>query len=417
MNLDFVPPEVLEGIILAVKYIYKGAAIWLPAAFFMSLFYAWLRYKRAKYWQKEGSVLLEVKLPREITKSPLAMEVVLGAFYQGGGEGTWIDRIWKGQTRSWFSLEVASIGGNVRFFIWTKPKFRNVIESQIYSQYPGVEIYEAEDYTKSVYYDPEKNNIWACEFKLAKADPWPIKTYVDYGLERDPKEEFKIDPMTPLIEFLGSVTAGQNIWLQIIIRMHKKRRLVEVFGEKEDSWKDEQKKAVDEIMEKLKIKREEGGFPRIPTKGESEVIAALERSVSKIPFDCGIRAVYVTDKDNYNPANIAGITGCLRQFNSENLNGFKPAGWFTIFDYPWDEWWNSKEKLKPRVLEEYKFRRFFFSPLKNKKIWGKNIYSKPFVLNAEELATIYHFPGEVASTPTLEKIPSLKSKAPSNLPV
>jgi hypothetical protein len=64
-------------------------------------------------------------------------------------------------------------------------------------------------------------------------------------------------------------------------------------------------------------------------------------------------------------------------------------------------------------LTEYKLRRYFYSPWKGKKFHG----SKPFVLNAEELATIYHFPGSVSSTPTLEKIPSLKSKAPANLPI
>jgi len=411
MVFGFIPPEIWNGLLLAFKYAYLAMPVWLPAAFLVALFNAWLYYQQSKFWQKEGSVLLEIKLPREIMKSPLAMEVVLGAFSQGGGEGTWIDRIWKGQTRSWFSLEMASIGGNIRFFIWTKPKHRNVIEAQIYSQYPGIEIYEAEDYTKPFYYNPERNNIWACEFGLTKPDPYPIKTYIDYGLDKDPKEEFKIDPMTPMIEFLGSITAGHNVWIQILIRAHKKRRLFDVFGEKEDAWKDEAKKEIDNIIEKFRPKeKDKPGRPG--TKGETEIITALERSVSKTPFDCGIRAVYIADKDKFNPANAGGIAGSLKQYGSLDLNGFKPTGWFTIFDYPWQEWGNAKEKLKPRVLEEYKLRRFFYSPWK-----GRKFYGKPFVLNAEELATIYHFPGSVASTPTFEKIPSLKSKAPSNLPI
>ena len=417
MNFDFIPPEIWSAFLTAWRYIYMLMPIWLPIIFLVLLFNSWLRYKRTQFWQKEGSVLLEIKLPREINKSPLAMEIVLGAFHQPGGEGTWIDRIWKGQTRSWFSLEVVSLGGKVRFFIWTKPKHQNVIESNLYSQYPGIEIYEAEDYTKPFYYNPEKNDIWACEFKLTKADPYPIKTYVDYGLDKDPKEEFKIDPMTAMIEFLGSVTEGHNVWIQILIRAHKKRRVFEIFHEKEDSWVVEAKEAKDKIIKELKDAKEEGGFPRIPSKGEADVIAALERSVSKIPFDVGIRAIYVADKDKYNPANQGGVLGSLKQYGSENLNGFRHTGWFTIFDYPWHEWFNVKEKLKPKVLEEYKLRRYFYSPLKGKTNWGENIYSKPFILNAEELATIYHFPGSVSSTPTFERVPSKKSQAPSNLPI
>ena len=40
-----------------------------------------------------------------------------------------------------------------------------------------------------------------------------------------------------------------------------------------------------------------------------------------------------------------------------------------------------------------------------------------FILNLEELATLYHFPGEVAATPTLPRIDSTKSSSPSNLPI
>lgn len=418
MIFGFVSPEIWDVLVLSFKYVYLGMPIWLPTVFLMSLFNAWVYWRRNKFWQKEGSVLLEIKMPKEINKSPLAMEVVLGALHQPSGEGTWIDRIWKGQTRSWFSLEIISIGGKVRFFIWTKPKHRNIVESQIYSQYPGVEIYETEDYIRSFNYNPEENDLWACEFALTEPDPYPIKTYVDYGLDKDPKEEFKIDPMTPLLEFMGSITEGHNVFIQILIRAHKKRRILDIFGEKEDSWKDEAKKEIEGIIEKLKVTKEASGYPRIPTKGEADRIAALERSVSKFAFDVGIRGIYLADKDKYTSANAGGgIGGSFKQYNSLNLNGFKTVGWFTIFDYPWHEWFNVKEKLKPKVLEEYKLRRYFYSPLKNKTNWGKNIYSKPFVLNTEELATIFHFPGLVAATPTFERVPSKKSEAPSNLPI
>ncbi len=413
MYFGFIPPEVWKGFILAFKYVYTWSPVWLPVVFIISGFRAWINYRRQKFWQKEGSVLLEIKLPKEITKSPLAMETVLGAFHQGGGESTWIDRIWKGKTRARFSLEIASFGGNVKFFIWTQLKHKDNIKAQIYSQYPEVEIYEVEDYTKLFYYNPNKNNLWASEFALTKPDPYPIKTYIDYGLDKNPKEELKIDPITPMIEFLGSITEGHTVWFQIIIRAHKKRRLFDIFGTKEDSWEDDAERERKKIMEKLKVAKEEGSFPRIPSKGEAEKIAALERSISKFPFDCGIRAIYIADKDKFNPSNIGGILGSVKQYSSLNLNGFKPAGWMNDFDYPWDEWFNRKNKIRPRVLEEFKLRRYFYSPWKCKKFHG----SKSFVLNVEELATIYHFPGSVASTPTFERIPSIKAKAPSNLPV
>lgn len=408
--LDFIPPDVLDGLVKAFKYIYWATPVWLPIVFLFTLFNAWVYYRRSAYFGSLGSVLLEIKLPKEIFKSPAAMEIVLQTLFQGGGETTWIDRVWLGKKRDWFSLEIVSTGGKVSFYIWTRPKYKNVIESQIYSQYPGVEVYEVEDYTLPFFYQPGQNDIWGCGFQLTAPDPYPIKTYIDYGLEKDPKEEFKIDPMTATIEFLGSITSGQNIWIQILVRAHKKRRVLDLFDEKEDAWKDEAKSQIKTIIEGLKI--EGSTFGRIPTKGESEKIAALERSVTKLPFDCGIRAIYFAEKDKFNSANIGGITGSFKQYGSLDLNGFKPSGWMTIFDYPWQEWFGAKEKLKPILLDEYKLRRFFHSPY-----LGKNFYHPIFVLNVEELATIFHFVGSVASTPTFERVASKKSEAPANLPI
>ena len=407
----FFDSEIWGYLFTALKYAYRLMPLWLPLLLLYLLFNAWIYYKRTKYWSSLGYKLLEIKLPREILKSPVAMEIVLGTFSQGGGEGTWIDRIWHGKTRDWFSLEIVSREGEVHFYIWTRPKYKKVIETQIYSQYPGVEIYEVPDYTLPFYYDKEKIEIWGADFILTRPDPYPIKTYVDYGLDKDPKEEFKIDPMTPLVEFLGSITQGQHIWVQIMVRAHKKRRVWDLFDEKEDAWVEEAKTEKEKILAKLKSDKD-AGFPRIPTKVEGDTIAALERSVTKLPFDCGIRAVYIADKDKFNASNIGGITGAWKQYGSANLNGFKPAGWMTIFDYPWQEWGGKKDALKPVLLEEYKLRNYFHSTN-----MGSDFYSKPFVLNVEELATIFHFPGSVLATPTFTRLPSKKSNAPANLPI
>jgi hypothetical protein len=413
------PPELIgdssitQNLTLAIHYVFATAFIWLPIMCGIALFNSWVRYRREKYWEGMGEVLLEVKLPREIFKSPAAMEVILGALHQTADEGNWYWKYWLGQTRSWFSLELVSEGGNIRFFIWMRKKYKNSVEGHLYSQYPGIEVYEVEDYTKKVIFDSNKDKLFGMQWTLSGPDPLPIKTYVDYGLDKDPKEEFKVDPMATSLEFLSTVTPGNTIWIQIIIRAHKKEqhKAGTWFG-KTDAWKDEAKKQVDEILEKLKIAREEGGFPRIPTKGEAEKIAAIERSVSKIGFDTTIRTMYFADANIYNSMYVAGIYGYFKQYASPEFNGFKGSGWYGAFDNPALDFWKSKRDFPRRLFEEYKLRRFFFSPYR-----GKWFYSKPFILNSEELATIYHFPGLIATAPTLERIPSKKSQAPSNLPI
>ena len=115
--------------------------------------------------------------------------------FQPGGEGDLIGKYWDGSVRSWFSLELVSIDGSVRFFIWTKEKFKDMIETQLYSQFPDIEIADIsdKDYARAVPFDPDNYQYWGCEFVKSGPSHVPIKTYTAYKLHEDPKE-FKIDP-------------------------------------------------------------------------------------------------------------------------------------------------------------------------------------------------------------------------------
>jgi len=251
--------------------------------------------------------------------------------------------------------------------------------------------------------------MWGTEFKLAKADPYPIKTYVDYGLADNPKEEQKIDPMTATLEFLGSAEKDEQIWIQILIRATKGNRVPgKIFGKKVE-WKDEAKELVEELKEKaIGQKKPDEVVPFKPmTKGETDVIAAIERSVSKLGFDTGMRGIYLAKKEKFNAINIVGLIGSTRQYNSNSLNGFKPSN-TTSFNYFWQDFKGMRVSIKKaNMFNAYIRRSFFHPPYKRKS----------FILNTEELATIYHFPGSVAETPTFEKIESKKTEPPVNLPV
>ncbi len=50
------------------------------------------------------------------------------------------------------------------------------------------------------------------------ADYLPIKTYVDFGLDKDPKEEFKTDPLTQILEAMGSIGKGEHMWYQVLVQ-------------------------------------------------------------------------------------------------------------------------------------------------------------------------------------------------------
>jgi hypothetical protein len=98
--------------------------------------------------------------------------------------------------------------------------------------------------------------------------------------------------------------------------------------------------------------------------------------------------------------------------------------------------------LANRMLHEYRERAFFRLPmrhhlfsehmlrnlmpipgLQNIFMYFVKLFFLPYfhhftyVLNVEELATIWHFPGQILKVPTLERIESKEASPPTNLPV
>lgn len=389
------------------------------------LYEVWLEYRRATVFAKQKYVVLEIKIPSTLERGPAAMETVLNYLHQTGGEGNWYDIKWVGKTRPWFSLELCSINGNVRFFIWTRESWKQHVERSIYAQYPTVEISVVDDYTHGIFYDPAKIEAWGCYQVLSKPDPYPIKTYVDYGLDKlDLDEDSKVNPFSNVIEFLGSLNYGENIWIQIMIRGHKKVGAT-------DSWADGAKDEIKKIREGAK----KDGVN--VSKADEVKIQAIEKSVSKPGFDCGIRIIHYADKDKFNGINNSTITGIYKMFNSTSLNGFKPAGGNTSIDFWWTDIGGKKAyKIKKNLFDFYKQRSYFYAPfagsdalsdtvtkqLKHSLPFEKfffpgSAYADPFVLNTEELATIYHFPSRITQTPSFNRIQSRKAEPPQNLPI
>src|SRR3989344_3750152 len=403
-----------ESIFLLFSTIGRTAIVWLPIFLIYLAWKLWYYYKQAVYIRNTPWVMLEIKMPRQISKSPKAMEVVLGIFFQTY-EGTILSRFTAGVVRPWFSLELVSLGGKIHFY-FRVPKFhQNLVEAQIYSQYPDVEISEAEDYVMNipVYGTPASDHkIWGVEFKFDKEDAYPIKTYVDYGLAEDPKEEFKIDPMTPMLEFLGALTPAEQVWIQILLIGTRKRFRKPGSWFKKQDWKGDAQTLIDKLMKRDQFKSgsDEAAIPfgaLALSPGERAAVEAVERSIDKIAFDCGFRGIYLAKKDQFRDANIVGLMSSIKQFNSANLNGFKP-GFKTGVDEAWHDWRGIRvEKMKRKIFNAYRRRSYFYPPY----------VGKPMVLNVEELATIFHFPGEVATTQTLEKIESKRGEPPIDLPV
>jgi hypothetical protein len=406
--------------ILIWGFLLASAPFVLPVLLYLLANNAGLEYRQQKKYWSTKHTLLEIKLPEEITQSPAAAELVIRTLYDTGEVDTPLHG-WLGFTKPWFSLEIVSTEGAVRFYIWTRDKFKERIKSQLYAHYPSVQVAEVPDYTLAVPWSSGEYDLWGVEQQLQKPDPYPIMTYKAWGLDKaDMKEEFKTDPLNSVIEFMGSIGPGEHVWSQIIIRGHTKCYWSEDSEEAHyhalrlDHWA---RIVVDEIGKKYNVDKTAEGkaipnFSRVPDE-DKEAIKAIGEKLNKPIFDVGIRTFYIARKEVWKGSiRNSPIPTMFRSFehgsNGIGLNGLKPIFWVGPFNVPWHDFMGIRRRwLKKKFYQGYVTRQYFYPPNKDFHI----------ALNTEELASLWHLPGKVAHTPTLQRMPSRRAEAPANLPI
>jgi len=388
----------------------------------------WIHYIQQDFISGIDFVLLEIVPPREVLRSPKAMELFFtNALYHWsikGGKEEW----WQGAVWFWFSLEIVSLEGQVHFYIRTPTRIKDLIETQMYAQYPQAQVKVVEDYTLAIDEISPKSAWmgWGCEFKLTKPAAYPIKTYVDFGLDKDPKEEFKVDPISPVIEFFGSLKKDEQAWVQIVITPKPGPDNVP------HSWVEESKKEIFKILKPFTSVKDDGARIEIRTPDiYKNVITAMTAKTSKIGFDTGIRIMYIAKKEAYSMNNRRNMRLIWRQYAKPDCNELYRTN-SAQADFYSGIFSASPETvmmLAERMLHEYRERAFFNLPLRHhlfsQHVWGWPLDSfikayahhHTFVLNVEELATLWHFPGQILKVPTLERIESKEASPPTNLPI
>ena len=414
--LGILSMEIPHFLVFSLGWIGGTAPIWLPIMLLVSSWNTWVRYIRSLYISGREPVLLEIKIPREITKSPRAIEIALNSLWSTSGETTPISRAWQGRVRPWYSLELASFGGDVHMYVWTWGAFRNIIEMALYAQYPDIEIHVVEDYAAKIQYDPARWDGFVNNYKLKKSGAYPIKSYIDFELDKDPKEEFKIDPLGQIFEYLSSLRPQEQVWLQIMLRANSKSHGSFSPTDTNKEWKAEVEKEIEDIRKKglPEEDKEKGSSARFPnpTWRQRQQMEAIERHSGKTTFDVCVRGIYLVDKakGGVHPPNIGNLRLIWKPFSADYLNDLGPdnSGGFNIFNFPWQDYQNIyRNSIMRRFLDAYRRRSCFYDP------WRAPVN----VMTVESIATLWHFPSSAVAAPGLNRIPATKAAPPSNLPM
>ena len=394
-----------------------GAPVILPVGMWIAFWSSWMWYIQSLYiFNRTNPILLEVRMPTEITKSPRAMEQVLTSFWIRSGTTTRIDTDWYGGVTPYSSLEICSFGGEIHFFIWIRKGYKNVIEAAMYAQYPEVEIVEVPDYAIAFEYDPQKHHCFVTDYIFdppERGDKYPIKSYIDFELDKDPKEELKVEPYASVLEVLSALNKDEQAWIQIVFKGYFKQDWQKTVIAEVDKIRDSASKGINLLIGEAPAD-DDVGFPR-PTQLQRTQMDTMERHISKLIFECGLRGIYIAPAGKMRSAEYTAVRWIWRPFNNPNfMTQLRPRMAHNDFDWPWQDWGQGPDGVRwqlwtRRWFDMYRRRQFFHSP------W--HIRENSIHLSTETLATLWHPPSATIQSPGLQRIPTSKAEAPPNLPM
>lgn len=425
--------EIIPVLIAIVVVIWEFMKTWwwvpLPVILFFLLKNLYLWYKQNVFWAKITWINLELKVPKDVERPIKAMEAVVTNFWSLYDPADFKEKWWEGKFLLPFFLEIAGIDGNVHFFLRIPTSMRHNFESAIYSQYPEVEVAEVEDYTKNIPQDiPNQEwDLWGADFAPTKkehADCYPLRTYEFFEPTQEVAEEKRIDPLAVLVEGMSRLKKGEQLWLQL--------RLTPTSGG-EHPWQKECKDYLNELLKRPKAPKDKSitesaidvvAFGMMPyqkekeekemyppemrlSPGERDVVQAIEGKLSKAGFISNIRMIYLGKKDVFFKPHLRIILNFSVALSTSNLNGLKPVRTTKVVPpYPFRE--RALYMKKKRMIRRYFKRQTTLYPWEG----GTNI------LNAEEIATVFHFPSKVgAPTPSFTRIESKRGGPPPSLPI
>jgi len=297
-------------------------------------------------------------------------------------------RAWLFGRNDHFSFEIVANQGKIAFYIVAPKASGRYLEQQVHAHYPAALIEEVEDY--NIF--NTKTSIVAGTLKTNRSFIFPIKTY----------KKQETDPMNSIINVMSKLDAREGLAIQYIVRSAKAQwhtRAAKIVREinKGRSLNDALK--VNKINKALMIlgniaksakppnsqdKMEE---QRALSAMEQEAVKEIEEKNSKAGLDVNLRIVVSAKNAGQANVYLDNIANAFRQYNYyEYGNSFKPK---------------INKRNQRALIDSFIYRRF-----SNKD---------SFLLNSEELASLFHLPLAHTETPNILWLTAKHASAPTNI--
>jgi hypothetical protein len=349
----------------------------------------WQNRRREQWISATDTVLLLIEVPKENEKKELSAEQMFASLHGILRPKSELRK--DGSLQEHVSFEIVAKGNQIQFYVWVPTHLKDFVESQIYAQYPTVQIREGvDDYSRL---EVGERSIYGTELHLTKDEVLPIRTFAT----------FEVDPLAGITAVLAKLEqVGEEAWIQILARplddswQNKGRSYIDTKGggtrdighELAEVFLAVPKWIVTQFIYALfsppAAKPAEKKDDK-PSTGQSAVMKAVEEKTTKLGYEVKVRIAYLGPDETLAKQRMQAIIGGFKQFNTTNLNGFAATKYFNHQDF----------------IDNYRSRLFF---------------DHGFVLNIEELASVYHLPHKSVETPSMVWTTSKTSEPPSNLP-
>ncbi len=250
--------------------------------------------------------------------------------------------------QTFVSFEIVAFKDNIRFFVVCPEKIANLVDRQINGNYPEAEINRVKEYNLF----PDDASVAFAALTLDKESRLPVRNY----------EELPVDPLATLLDAFSKLQSNEAAAYQVVITPAG------------SSWRNDSKDYIRKIKEKMSDPDNKG-----KVKVNEDTLEMIDVKASKSGFQTDVRVVVVSDMEGSANTHLSNILSTFDQFTKEGGNRFKKV---------------DKKKLK-KITKDFVYR----------------LPRESMILNSSELATLFHFPNKLITTPHIQWL--LSSKMPA----
>jgi hypothetical protein len=289
-----------------------------------------------------------------------------------------------------FSFEIVASLGKIAFYAAAPRHLTRYLEQQITAHYPEAVIEEVEDYNAFA----ANGKIAAAHLKARKSFVLPLRTY----------QKMEVDPLNSLINIMSKLEADESVVAQYIVRSaygywHRKvRRIVRHIQDRNSVYQGIRTAAlwrrvllhIVDIFGAI-FKSTEKNNPNHPVKRlsavEEEILKSIEEKNLRAGLDVNLNLIVSSATLERSAAYLENVASVFTEYNNYSYgNTFSRA----------------IKKGQDRLINDFIHRRF------------RDSHS--FLLNTEELTSIFHLPLKHIETPNIVWLTAKSAAAPAALP-